>query len=103
MGPFPASFGAPDRRQCACLFSRRAGAKSKPKRPPFNKTEVLLQWINEYRHNPEPERLAEAYKAMRDLNLLKDVESAGIYVGFLAGVIGADSDKAEKLISDMFP
>ena len=29
--------------------------------------------------------------------------SAGIYVGFLAGVIGANSDKAEKLISDMFP
>jgi hypothetical protein len=80
-----------------------ADAKGKPKRPPFNKPEILLQWINDYRHNPEPERLAEAYRAMRDLNLLKDVESAGIYVGFLAGVIGANSDKAEKLITDMFP
>jgi hypothetical protein len=80
-----------------------ADAKGKPKRPPFNKPEILLQWINDYRHNPEPERLAEAYRAMRDLNLLKDVESAGIYVGFLAGVIGGNSDKAEKLISDMFP
>jgi hypothetical protein len=80
-----------------------ADAKGKPKRIPFNKPEILLQWINDYRHNPEPERLAEAYRAMRDLNLLKDVESAGIYVGFLAGVIGANSDKAEKLISDMFP
>ena len=80
-----------------------ADAKGKPKRIPFNKPEVLLQWINDYRHNPEPERLAEAYRAMRDLNLLKDVESAGIYVGFLAGVIGANSDKAEKLITDMFP
>jgi hypothetical protein len=80
-----------------------AGAKGKPKPPPFNKPEVLLQWINEYRHNPEPERLAEAYKAMRDLNLLKDVEAAGIYVGFIAGVIGANPDKAEKLVADMFP
>ena len=80
-----------------------ADAKGKPKRPPFNKPEILLQWINDYRHNPEPERLAEAYRAMRDLNLLKDVESAGIYVGFLAGVIGGNPDKAEKLISDMFP
>ncbi len=53
-----------------------AGAKSKPKRAPFNKTEVLLQWINEYRHNPEPNRLAGAYKAMRDLTLLKDVDEA---------------------------
>jgi hypothetical protein len=80
-----------------------AGAKGKPKRQPFNKPEVLLQWINDYRHNPDPDRLAEAYKAMRDLNLLKDVEAAGIYVGFIAGVIGANPEKAEKLISDMFP
>ncbi len=79
------------------------GAKGKPKKPPFNKPEILLQWINEYRHNPEPDRLAEAYKAMRDLGLLKDVEQAGIYVGFIAGVIGANPDKAEKLVSDMFP
>ena len=80
-----------------------AGAKGKPKRPPFNKPEVLLQWINDYRHNPEPERLAEAYKAMRDLGLLKDVEAAGIYVGFIAGVIGANPDKAEQLVADIFP
>ena len=80
-----------------------ADAKGKPKAPPLNKPEVLLHWMNEYRHNPEPERLAEAYKAMRDLNLLKDVEAAGIYVGFIAGVIGANPDKAEKLIADMFP
>jgi hypothetical protein len=80
-----------------------ADAKGKPKRIPFNKPEILLQWINDYRHNPEPERLAEAYKAMRDLGSLKDVESAGIYVGFIAGVLGANPDKAEKLVSDMFP
>ena len=80
-----------------------ADAKGKPKAPPFNKPEVLLQWMHEYRHNPEPERLAEAYKAMRDFNLLKDVEGAGIYVGFIAGVLGANPDKAEKLIADMFP
>ena len=61
-----------------------AGAKGKAKKPPFNKPEILLQWINEYRHNPEPDRLAEAYKAMRDLGLLKDVEQAGIYVGFMS-------------------
>ncbi len=80
-----------------------ADAKGKPKKPPFTKAEQVLQWINDYRHNPEPERLAEAYKAMRDLGLLKDVEAAGIYVGFIAGVIGANPDKAEKLVSDMFP
>jgi len=78
-------------------------ASAKTKRAPFNRPEILLKWMNDYRRNPEPERLAEAYKAMRDLNLLKDVDAAGIYVGFIAGVIGANPDKAEKLISDMFP
>ncbi len=80
-----------------------ADAKSKAKRPPFTKAEQILQWINDYRHNPAPERLPEAFKAMRDLGLLKDVEQAGIYVGFIAGVVGANPEKAEKLISDMFP
>ena len=35
-----------------------ADAKGKPKRIPFNKPEILLKWINDYRHNPEPDRLA---------------------------------------------
>jgi hypothetical protein len=81
-----------------------ADAKRKAKEPPpFTKAEQVLQWINEYRHHPEPERLPDAVRAMRELLLLKDIEQAGIYVGFIAGVIGANPDKAETLIADMFP
>ncbi len=69
----------------------------------FSSTEALLKWINDYRHNPEPDRLPEAVDAMRRLGLLKDVEQAGIYVGFIAGVIGSNPDKADKLIGEMFP
>ena len=52
---------------------------------------------------PTPERLPDAFKAMRELGQFKEVEQAGIYVGFIAGVIGANPDTAEKLVSDMFP
>src|SRR5262245_54901154 len=88
---------------CA-LASGTADAKQKKAAPPpFTKAEQILQWINEYRHNPEPERLPDAVRAMRELMLLKDVEQSGIYVGFVAGVIGANPDKAETLIAEMFP
>jgi len=86
------------------LMAPQAGAKPTPKEAPeFNRAEDLLRWINDYRQHPEPDRLPKAVKAMLDLNLLKDVEQSGIYIGFIAGVIGANPDKAEALISDMFP
>ncbi len=78
-------------------------AKKKPKPPPFSRPEVVLAWINDYRHEPTPERLPEAFTAMRQQGQFKEVEQAGIYVGFVAGVIGANPEIAEKLISDMFP
>jgi hypothetical protein len=78
-------------------------AKHKGKEPGFTSAERVLQWINNYRHDPEPKRLPEAVKAMLQLGLLKDIEQAGIYVGFIAGVIGSNPDKADELITEMFP
>jgi hypothetical protein len=80
-----------------------AAAKKKPPGIPFTRPEMVLSWINDYRLNPTPERLPDAFKAMREQGSFKEIEQAGVYVGFIAGVIGANSDKAEKLISDMFP
>lgn len=78
-------------------------AKKKPAGMPFTRPEMVLAWINDYRVDPTPERLPDAFKAMREQGSFKEVEQAGIYVGFIAGVIGSNPDKAEKLISDMFP
>jgi hypothetical protein len=80
-----------------------AAAKKKAPGIPFTRPEMVLSWINDYRLNPTPERLPDAFKAMREQGSFKEIEQAGVYVGFIAGVIGANSDKAEKLISDMFP
>ena len=86
------------------FLSRTALAVGKTKQTAeFTKAEHIVQWINDYRHDPEPERLPAAVKAMLEIGALKNIEQAGIYVGFIAGVIGANPDTAEKLLSDMFP
>lgn len=87
----------------ALLLAPAADAKRKAKGPEFKSAERVLQWINGYRHEPHPEHLPAAVTAMRELGLVKDIEQSGIYIGFIAGVIGANPDKADKLLSEMFP
>lgn len=69
----------------------------------FGKADDVLAWMNGYRREPRPERLADAVKAMGALGLTRDMEQAGIYIGFVAGVLGANPDKADTLIAAMFP
>ncbi len=71
--------------------------------PEFEKSEQLLGWINGYRENPEPKRLPQAVAAMSRLGLLRDMDSAGLYVGFVAGVLGSNPALAEELVAKMFP
>ena len=65
--------------------------------------EVILGWINQYRHHPEPDRVPLAVRGISRLGLLSDTEGAGVYVGFLAGIIASNPDKADELIARMFP
>ncbi len=69
----------------------------------FPRQEAVLKWINGYRAKPEPELLPVAVKAMGDLGLLRELDNAGVYTGFIAGVLSNNGDKAERLISAMFP
>lgn len=69
----------------------------------FASQEQLLKWIDQYREEPDPDRLPRAVLAMRDLGLLRDPDAAGVYIGFTAGVLGANQVKAEKLLAGMFP
>ncbi len=79
----------------------RAAARKAP--PAFAKNEDLLAWMNGYRGNREPKRLPEAVRAMVATGATRDLDQAGVYVGFLAGVIGSNPDDAERLISALFP
>lgn len=63
----------------------------------------IASWMSTYREKPEPKRLAAAVHALSDLGQLSDQEAAGIYVGFMAGVLGANQLRAPKLVAAMFP
>jgi hypothetical protein len=63
----------------------------------------VLKWINGYRSEPEPEKLPAAVKAMGEFGLLRELDQAGLQVGFIAGVLGTNPDKAPRLVAQMFP
>lgn len=75
-----------------------------PQRPAdFISSDEVLTWINAYRHKPDPRRLPAAVQATSRFGGLRDPESAGVFVGFIAGVIGANPDIAGDLIAKSFP
>jgi len=69
----------------------------------FSTPERLMQWVNDYRKNPQPSNVPKAVHAMRTQGHFKDPEKAGLLIGFIAGVLGSNQPRAEKLIAAMFP
>ena len=69
----------------------------------FTSLDAVSGWISNYRAKPEPARLPAAVRALSQLGTFKDPESSGVYVGFVAGLISANPDRAEDLIGKMFP
>jgi len=67
----------------------------------FPSAESVMRWINNYRLKPEPARLPAAVRTMSSLGAFKDAESSGVHVGFMAGVLGANPARAEKLVGRM--
>jgi hypothetical protein len=65
--------------------------------------ESVMRWVNAYRTNPDPAGVPTAVKALSRFGSFKDPEQSGVFVGFLAGVIATNPDKAEHLVSKMLP
>ena len=65
--------------------------------PALNSTDAILKWINSYRHKPDPESLPVVVHALSAMQAFKDAESSGPYIGFIAGVLGANPRRAESL------
>lgn len=70
---------------------------------PFRSPEQALATINAYRGKPEPQRMPGMLKALSAMGAFRDVDSAGVYVGFAAGVLADNPAKAEGLVTAMFP
>jgi hypothetical protein len=60
--------------------------------------DAVTRWIANYRGKPDPSRLPAAVRALSQAGIFKDTESSGVYVGFIAGVLGANPARAEDLI-----
>ncbi len=78
-------------------------AAAQPPNSQFNSTDAMLRWINAYRHKPDPEALPAVVRALSTLQAFKDAETSGAYIGFIAGVLGANPARAEVLIAEMLP
>jgi len=82
---------------------KKTAARAAPAKAGFASQEALLKWIDQYRDEPDPDRLPKAVESMRELGLLRDPDASGVYVGFVAGVLGTNPAKAEGLVTRMFP
>ena len=78
------------------VLAAPAGATPRPA-PALTSTDAMLKWINAYRGRPEPDGLPVLVRALSDMQAFKDAESSGAYIGFIAGVLGANPDRAEVL------
>jgi hypothetical protein len=72
-----------------------------PPNAALNSTDSMLKWINAYRGKPEPDGLPVLVHGLSDLQAFKDAETCGAYIGFIAGVLGANPDRADTLIEKM--
>ncbi|MEO1720383.1 MAG: hypothetical protein AAFR23_09190 [Pseudomonadota bacterium] len=69
----------------------------------FDSPRAALAWINAYRDDPQPKTVPAAIKSMSRLGLFRDLERAGVYLGFFAGVLSDNQLKAHDLIAQTFP
>ena len=69
----------------------------------FSSLDSISRWIANYRTKPNPARVPAAVRAMSQFGVFKDPESSGVYFGFIAGVLGANPDRAEELVGKMLP
>ena len=63
----------------------------------------VLGWIDGYRHRPDPGSVRIAMKVLSQRGVLRDADSAGVYVGFMAGVIGAHPSEAAGIVGKVLP
>jgi hypothetical protein len=74
-----------------------------PPRTEFASLDAVSRWISGYRARPEPAKLPAAVRALSQFGAFKDPESSGVYIGFIAGVIGFSYGRAEEIIGKTLP
>lgn len=65
--------------------------------------EDVLRWIDGYRLQRDPGSVPMAVRVLSRANVFRDPESSGVYVGFLAGVIGAAGSDPDETVANIMP
>src|SRR5215475_7623571 len=87
----------------AIMLIQPARAEKPPEVDPRASLGVVQQWIYNYRAKPDYAHVPAAVRVLFHSQTFKEPENAGIYLGFIAGAIGSDPAKADKLIASFFP
>ena len=69
----------------------------------FKSAQHVIVWFYDYQKNPQPEYVPDAIHALSDFGVFEDLDQAGLYIGFLAGVLGDNQLLARDLITRLFP
>jgi hypothetical protein len=62
-----------------------------------------LKWMKDYQENPAPQEVPGLIKRLSGQGAFEQPEQAGVYVGFLAGVLHDNPDQAVALAADCLP
>lgn len=65
--------------------------------------EAAQRWIKTYRKKPEPLSVSVVIRGLSQHGALKEPETSGLYVGFFAGVLGANPGNAWRIIEKTLP
>ena len=71
--------------------------------PEVPSSEAVMRWMKEYRAKPDPRTMPPMIRALSQRGGFKDPEASGLYVGFIAGVLGANPRGAKTLIAATLP
>ncbi len=85
------------------LLALLPSATAAPPPPTAPWPEAAQRWIKNYRKKPEPMSVPEVVRGLSQRGSLKEPETAGLDVGFLAGVLGANPRHAWQLLEKTLP
>jgi hypothetical protein len=63
-------------------------------------TSAMLGWLNTYHDKPAPKDVPAAMRTLSRLGAFNRPEQAGVYIGFFAGVLAANPERTEWLITE---
>jgi hypothetical protein len=83
----------------AALLIGAGAASSATRLEELASREDVLRWIDGYRARPDQASVRIAMKVLSERGALRDSEAAGVYAGFLAGILGSHPGEADRIVA----